>query len=221
MRIIETGFKIRTKTRATRGKNFWISNPIASGITRPKAIVKIFWYGTPNLARSKIDFPSVKIHNGIMPNAAIVEIVVIAMLRLMLPPKISVHILLAPPPGEIPVKNNPRAISCDVGKRRYPSPYDVNGIRINWQTKHITGPIGRFIISERVCKLSAAPKLMYKIETNMMTEYVKRLSISRLGRRMVTLSDSLDFWVSFSFLLIVAYMRVWPIEVNGMRGNFN
>lgn len=131
MRIIDTGFKIRTRTRATRGKNFCINNPIANGITKPKAMVKIFEYGTPRLARSKIIFPNVKIHNGIIPNAAIVDIVVIAMERLILPPRMSVHMLLAPPPGLIPVKKSPRAISWDVGKSKSPKPYEVNGIKTN------------------------------------------------------------------------------------------
>lgn len=170
MRTIETGFNTRTKIRATRGKNRCIKSPIASGRTSPNAMVKIFEYGTPKLARSKIIFPSVKIHSGIMPKAAIVEIVVIAIDKWMFPPKRSVHMLLAPPPGDIPVKNNPSAISWAFGKSHNPRPKDVSGISTNWQTKQIIGPIGRLRMSFIVSKLSAAPKFMYKIDTNIMTE---------------------------------------------------
>jgi hypothetical protein len=44
---------------------------------------------------------------GDLPKAAKVEIKVIVILRLRFPPKTTVHILDAPPPGLIPVTNNP------------------------------------------------------------------------------------------------------------------
>lgn len=82
--------------------------------------------------------------------------------------------------------------------------------------KQITGPIGRFMISLIVCKFRAAPKLMYKIETKIMTEYTKSRSMRRWGRRMVTLSDSVEFSVTLSFLFIVTNTRVWPVGVNAL-----
>jgi hypothetical protein len=66
------------------------------------------------------------------------------------------------------------------------------------------GAIGRRKISLIVSKLSAAPKFMYKIETNIMTEYVKSLSMKRCGRKIFTASDSLDFSVSFVLAFLIS-----------------
>lgn len=116
MRINEIGFSSRTNTFAVLGMNRWIKRPMPNGISSPKAVVTMRAYGTPILARLKIVLPSVKIQSGIIRKAASVEIVVIAMDKLMLPPSIRVHMLLAPPPGDIPVKNNPSASSWESGK---------------------------------------------------------------------------------------------------------
>lgn len=60
-------------------------------------------------------WPNVKIHKGIIPKAAKLLTVVIKTDRFILPPKITVHILEAPPVGETPVKNKPNCISILLG----------------------------------------------------------------------------------------------------------
>lgn len=62
----ENGFKIRTMILVTRGRYFCMRKPMAKGMTRALANIAIREYGMPNLPCSKITWPSVKIHNGIM-----------------------------------------------------------------------------------------------------------------------------------------------------------
>lgn len=49
-----------------------------------------------------------------------------------------VHMLLAPPPGEIPVKKSPSAISWSFGNKAIPNPNADSGMIRNWQTQQIT-----------------------------------------------------------------------------------
>jgi hypothetical protein len=63
---VENGFRIRTMILLTRGRYFCMRKPKAKGMTRPVANMAIREYGTPNLPCSKITWPSVKIHNGII-----------------------------------------------------------------------------------------------------------------------------------------------------------
>lgn len=91
-----------------------------SGTMRPIANDAIRWYGTGNASRLKMVLPSVKIHNGIITNALSVLIVVIEIDRSKFPPRITDHVLLAPPDGETPVKNRPSCISTLSGNRIIP-----------------------------------------------------------------------------------------------------
>lgn len=68
----------------------------------------------------------------------------------------------------------------------------TNGMKRNWQTKAINGPIGRTRISLTFPKSRAAPKLIYKIETSTTTDMVKMRSIKRSSRIITTLNDSLE-----------------------------
>lgn len=57
----------------------------------------------------------------VLPNDAIVLIVVIDIDRSMFPPKITVHIFDAPPAGEQPVKNIPIRIATSFGNNINPN----------------------------------------------------------------------------------------------------
>lgn len=89
----ESGFRMRTKNLAVFGINLCIARPIASGISKPIAMLEILAYGTPSSARSKIVLPRVNIQRGIIAKAARVEMVVIAIDRLMFPPSNKVHLI--------------------------------------------------------------------------------------------------------------------------------
>lgn len=62
-----------------------------------------------------------------LPNAAMVQIVVMVIERFRLPSNNSVHILEAPPLGLIPVKNMPICSSGWSGNKRYPMR------KLNWK----------------------------------------------------------------------------------------
>lgn len=122
IRNSENGLIIRTRSLAVRGMYFWIKIPISKGTINPTADDMMFVYGILKFARSKIVFPSVKIHSGIIAKANSVEIVVIAMDKLMLAPNKSAHIFDAPPPGLTPVKNSPSANSGLSENKMWPNP---------------------------------------------------------------------------------------------------
>lgn len=61
----------------------------------------------------------------ILPKEAKVDIDVIAKDKLRLPPRINVHMLEAPPPGDTPVKNMPNRIAGSSGNMRKPNPNDI------------------------------------------------------------------------------------------------
>lgn len=56
-----------------------------------------------------------------LPNDANVLVVLIVMDKSILPSKITVHVLLAPPAGDDPVKKSPRRIAGLFGKSSNPS----------------------------------------------------------------------------------------------------
>lgn len=116
----ENPLSILTKKCATLFIYLCIKNPIANGTINATAYMLIWEYGTARFPLSKITLPNVKIHKGIMPNAAKVQRAVIVTERSMFPSKRTVHMLDAPPEGEQPVKKNPSCISGLSGKRNLP-----------------------------------------------------------------------------------------------------
>lgn len=109
-------FRIRVKNLAALGKYRWISNPIVNGIIKAMMYVNSVLYGTRKFPLSNIVLPSVNSHNGIIPNAAIVLMVVIAMDISILPPSKIVQMFEAPPPGETPVKKRPNCMETSCRK---------------------------------------------------------------------------------------------------------
>lgn len=130
MIITERGLKMRIRNAVTLGIVFWMRRPTESGTIKPTAATRIRRKGicTPMSRRSNKMRPNVKLHSGIIAIAKIVEIVVIVTDKLMLPFSSNVNIPLGGPPGTIPEKNKPSAISGRSGKSQNPKPKAVSGI---------------------------------------------------------------------------------------------
>lgn len=82
-----------------------------------------------------------------------------------------------------------------------------------WLTKQMAGPIGFTKISLTHDKSMVAPKLIYKIAINVITDMVKRVSIKRRSLSTVT-GKPLDSSVWFCLFFTCTTTSVFPVYEN-------